>query len=107
MKNLDEILTKIGYIISVSESCHPRDTDQRKMQLMVKHAKEAREELTHLQDSLLVKHQEIEKLISEQFGELDSILTENIELRGDMILLSDYCRSNKINIKDILDGKDV
>ena len=39
--NYDEITQKLKYIISVSESPHPLDTMERKIKLMVNHAKNA------------------------------------------------------------------
>ena len=39
--NYDEIIQKLEYIISVSKSPHPHDTMERKIKLMVNHAKDA------------------------------------------------------------------
>ncbi len=45
-KKLEEVITKVGYVVSVSKSMHPADTPQRKIGLMVGHAKDA---LTYLE----------------------------------------------------------
>lgn len=47
-----DLVTRIGYIKSVSESCHPADTPQRKIGLMLGHAKKALVKAKKLQTEL-------------------------------------------------------
>lgn len=49
-EELEEAITKVGYIISVSQSMHPADTPQRKIGLMVGHAKDALAKLEKLKE---------------------------------------------------------
>ena len=51
-KKLEDIITKVGYIISVPESMHPADTHQRKIGLMVGHAKDALANLKQIQEEI-------------------------------------------------------
>jgi len=58
--NIEETIKRVGYIISVSESFHPADTQQRKINLMVDHAKKAIADL-----------KEIKKILKETYEYFD------------------------------------
>ncbi len=51
-QKLEDIITKVGYIISVPTSEHPADTPQRKIGLMVGHAKDALAYLEQIKEEI-------------------------------------------------------
>lgn len=51
-KKFEEVVKKVGYVISVSKSMHPSDTPQRKIGLMVEHAEDALAKLEQLEEEI-------------------------------------------------------
>ena len=49
---IEDIIMKVGYVVSVSKSMHPSDTPQRKIELMVGHAKDALANLERLKEEM-------------------------------------------------------
>lgn len=55
MATIKEVKEKVSYIISVSESVHPADTQSRKIELMVGHAKSILADLEEFDKSVGLK----------------------------------------------------